>query len=67
MRSLARVERSKVAVVLGQNKRRVDVRTRQKFDIVRPRMHGAAIFRVSRRAGAAATSGGGLRGLPPDH
>ncbi|CAH0729809.1 unnamed protein product, partial [Brenthis ino] len=62
------VPRSKVAVgLLGQNKRHVDARTRQKFDIVRPRMHSAAIFRGLRCAGAAAMSGVGLPGPATDH
>ncbi|CAH2091095.1 unnamed protein product [Euphydryas editha] len=66
--TVAIVPRSKVAAsLLRQNKRHVDARTRQKFDIVRPRMHTAAIFRGWESAGAAATSGVGLPGPATDH
>lgn len=51
----------------GQNKRHVVACTRQKFNIVRPRMHSAVIFSVERSAGAAPTSGVGLPGPATDH
>ncbi|VVC86759.1 unnamed protein product [Leptidea sinapis] len=59
-------KKSKVAVELkGQNKLyKTAACTRQKFDIVRSRMHGVAIFSCERCAGTSATSGVGLLGLP---